>query len=77
MQDERGASLLPAEMCARVRIDQQLIQAGWTIQDKKVLNGHELKPDETRESVKKKGVLSRLGAFFDRFFGLAVQGREG
>jgi hypothetical protein len=111
MSNERSTSLLPAKTRARVRIVQQLVQAGWTIQDKKALNGDGLKPDETREfikttlcdgasritgtavikilpsvrrfaahgahSEKKQGVLSRLGASFDRFFGLAVHGREG
>jgi hypothetical protein len=111
MSNERSVSVLPAKTRARVRIDQQLTQAGWTIQDKKGLNGDGLKPHETREfiktalrdgvsriagtavikilpsarrfaadgahSEKRQGVLSRFGAFFDRFFGLAVNGRGG
>ncbi|BCI90517.1 hypothetical protein NIIDMKKI_57230 [Mycobacterium kansasii] len=36
MSNEDGASVLPAETRARVRIDQQLTQAGWKVQDKRI-----------------------------------------
>lgn len=55
MSDEDGASLLPAETRARVRIDQQLTQAGWKVQDKRDLNLFAGQGIAVREVVMKPG----------------------
>lgn len=55
MSNEDGASVLPAETRARVRIDQQLTQAGWKVQDKKDLNLFAGQGIAVREVVMKPG----------------------
>jgi len=55
ISNEDGASLLPAETRARVRIDQQLTQAGWKVQDKKDLNLFAGQGIAVREVVMKPG----------------------
>ena len=55
MSNEDGPSLLPAETRARVRIDQQLTQAGWKVQDKKDLNLFAGQGIAVREVVMKPG----------------------
>lgn len=55
MSNEDGAGLLPAETRARVRIDQQLTQAGWKVQDRKDLNLFAGQGIAVREVVMKPG----------------------
>ena len=55
MSNEDGVSLLPAETRARVRIDQQLVQAGWKVQDRKDLNLFAGQGIAVREVVMKPG----------------------
>ncbi|MEY8017700.1 DEAD/DEAH box helicase family protein [Mycobacterium servetii] len=55
MSNEDGASVLPAETRARARIDQQLTQAGWKVQDKKDLNLFAGQGIAVREVVMKPG----------------------
>jgi len=55
MSNEDGANYLPAETRARVRIDQQLTQAGWKVQDKKDLNLFAGQGIAVREVVMKPG----------------------
>ncbi|TVS74547.1 DEAD/DEAH box helicase family protein, partial [Mycobacterium helveticum] len=55
MSNEDGASVLPAETRACVRIDQQLTQAGWKVQNKKDLNLFAGQGIAVREVVMKPG----------------------
>ncbi len=55
MSRDDGARLLPAETRARVRIDQQLTQAGWKVQDRKDLNLFAAQGIAVREVVMKPG----------------------
>lgn len=55
MSNEDGVGPLPAETRARVRIDQQLVQAGWKVQDKKDLNLFAGQGIAVREVVMKPG----------------------
>lgn len=55
MGDDEDASRLPAEARARVLIDQQLIQAGWQVQDRKDLNLFAGQGVAAREAIMKPG----------------------